>query len=198
MTEQEAKELDQCLSGLKDQVLVADNVKLVLAVLLAVLADDPEEVLHLLALALDPPGPPLSVLRVQFVVRFVPVAHSVCQSSVRGEHIERVAHHHKGLVGRELRTLVHNEWVVGLADPDFVIVDTLALHAHHLERCRRHQGHRRASGRASQLLDQSPQERIARARERSKLDVVPVAFKPKAFLSVQEPELAIPDPSILL
>ena len=126
------------------------------------------------------------------------MAHSVQQSCVRRKNIKRVANHHECLVGGELSCHVVNQRVMTFNNPDGVVDAALALHAHSLQRSGGDQRHGRPGCDSCQLLDQPTEERVARARERSELEVIEVAARAHYLALVKEAEVAIPYPLILL
>ena len=134
LTEDEAHKTHQSFLWTQDQILVPDDVKRIALLFEALVAHNPEKLLHVLCLCLYEPGPPLRVLDMNVKVRLVAVAHRICESCVRREDIERVAHHHKCLVRGERCLHLDYERVVGLAYPDRVVDARLSLHSHHLER----------------------------------------------------------------
>jgi hypothetical protein len=164
-----------------------------LTVFVGVFDQDIEEFLHLLALALDPPIPPLGV--VELVVEFGLhcVVQRVDQAGVGREDIEWVAHADDDLVAVHSDVSWQVEWVMRLRDPDAVVGNILSLKALNLQRCGSVQGHRCAGRDTGDLLNCPAEERVSRARETGEANTIILERT-----AVEESELLVELPAALL
>ena len=97
--EQETHEAHQGVLRRRDQVLVPHNVKWLLLLIVAVMKQNVEELLHLQALPANEIIPPLGVVLREVIVRLVPVTQGVTKRCEGRENVERVPDTDERLVG---------------------------------------------------------------------------------------------------